>query len=117
MPNCELLPKLKEIRPGLHVIVLSARPEVRQKALASGADIFVSKMDPPDRLLTALGMVTEVPGPEPTQEGGEGAGGRRLLVHAGVAAGRSQPVGDGMSAMTGEGAGALAPAVHDKRGG
>ena len=117
MPACELLPKLKEIRPGLHVIVLSARPEARQEALASGADGFVSKMDHPEKLLAAVGLVKKATGPEPTQESGKGAEDRRPLVLAGVAAGCSQPGRDGKDEMAVDGARALAPAVHDKRGG
>ena len=40
--------------PGLSVIALSGRPEARQAALSAGADGFVSKADPPDRLLAAI---------------------------------------------------------------
>ena len=36
------------------VIVLGVKPESRQSALAAGADAFVSKGDPPRRLLTAI---------------------------------------------------------------
>jgi len=36
------------------VIVLSKRPESEQAALATGADAFVSKADPPEQLLTAF---------------------------------------------------------------
>jgi DNA-binding NarL/FixJ family response regulator len=43
--------------PGLHIIVLSGRPEAGLHALASGADAFVSKADPPERLLAALRRV------------------------------------------------------------
>ena len=35
-------------------IVLSGRPETEKAALADGADAFVSKADPPDRLLSTL---------------------------------------------------------------
>ena len=35
-------------------IVLSGRPESEEAALASGADAFVSKGDPPDRLLSTF---------------------------------------------------------------
>ncbi len=35
-------------------IVLSGRPESEQAALAAGADAFVSKADPPERLLSTL---------------------------------------------------------------
>ena len=114
MPACELLPKLKEIRPGLHVIVLSARPEARQEALASGADGFVSKMDHPEKLLAALGLVQKAPGPDRAQDCGEGAQYRRPPVPAGVAPRPPQPGRDGRDAMAVDEAGALAPAVHDK---
>ena len=48
------LPALRGICPELSVIVLSGRPEARQAALSAGADAFVSKSDPPERLLTAI---------------------------------------------------------------
>jgi DNA-binding NarL/FixJ family response regulator len=41
--------------PDLLVIVLSGRQAARQKALAAGADAFVSKIAPPERLLAAIG--------------------------------------------------------------
>ena len=44
----------RTICPGSYVIALSGRPEARQAALAAGADAFVSKGDPPDRLLAAI---------------------------------------------------------------
>jgi two-component system response regulator DesR len=40
--------------PDLVVIVLSGRPEARLEALSAGADDFVSKIDPPERLLAAI---------------------------------------------------------------
>ena len=40
--------------PNLSVIVLSGRPEARQLALAAGADEFISKIDPPEKLLAAI---------------------------------------------------------------
>ncbi len=48
------LPALRRSSPALQVVVLSSRPGVRQAALAVGGDAFVSKSDPPERLLTAL---------------------------------------------------------------
>jgi DNA-binding NarL/FixJ family response regulator len=36
------------------VIVLSGRPEARQAVLDAGADAFVSKVEPPERLLAAI---------------------------------------------------------------
>ncbi len=49
-----LLPALRAIRPGLLVIALSGWPEARRAALSAGADAFVSKSDPPERLLAAI---------------------------------------------------------------
>ncbi len=46
-----LVAELRAVRPGLVVVALSSRPEVRQAALAAGADAFVSKGDPPERLV------------------------------------------------------------------
>jgi DNA-binding NarL/FixJ family response regulator len=91
MAAFELLPRLKEMCPDLHVIVLSARPEARQDALASGADAFVSKMDQPDKLLEALGLVQQAPAPEPAQDGGVVAEDRCPPVPAGVAPRPPQP--------------------------
>jgi DNA-binding NarL/FixJ family response regulator len=48
------LPGLHRICPNLLVIVLSGRPEAKRDALAAGADAFVSKADPPERLLATL---------------------------------------------------------------
>jgi DNA-binding NarL/FixJ family response regulator len=50
----DLLADLRESVPQLYVIVLSGRPEARCAALAAGADAFVSKADPPNKLLAAL---------------------------------------------------------------
>jgi len=49
-----LLSALRASSPRLKVIALSGRPEVRRASLAAGVDAFVSKSDPPDRLLEAL---------------------------------------------------------------
>jgi DNA-binding NarL/FixJ family response regulator len=48
------LPSLREMCPDLSVIALSGRPEARRAALEAGADAFVSKTDPPERLLAAI---------------------------------------------------------------
>jgi DNA-binding NarL/FixJ family response regulator len=48
------LPGLQSACSNLTVIVLSVRPEARLEALAAGANDFVSKIDPPARLLLAI---------------------------------------------------------------
>ena len=48
------LSTLRTLCPRLKVIALSGRPEARQAALTAGADTFISKGDPPERLLAAV---------------------------------------------------------------
>ena len=45
---------LRAVQPGLVVIALSGQPEACREALRAGADGFVSKGDPPERLLAAM---------------------------------------------------------------
>lgn len=52
--ECPLLVALRSCYPRPLVVVLSGRPEAQRAALAAGADAFVSKGDPPERLLTTL---------------------------------------------------------------
>jgi DNA-binding NarL/FixJ family response regulator len=52
----DLLSTLRRACPGLYVIVLSGQLEAESAALASGADAFVSKADPPELLLAAIAM-------------------------------------------------------------
>ena len=59
MATVELLPALHKLCPGLHVIALSSRPEVKQDALAAGAQAFVSKAGPPEPLLAAIQSVKD----------------------------------------------------------
>ena len=47
------IPGLRGEHPDLLIVALSGRPEVGREALSSGADEFVSKIDPPESLLTA----------------------------------------------------------------
>jgi DNA-binding NarL/FixJ family response regulator len=54
LPAAELVPALRSLCPHAHLIALSSRLEVRQTALAAGADAFVSKMDPPEQLLRVV---------------------------------------------------------------
>ena len=53
-PAPDILPGLRDRYPALRVIVISGRAEVRAAALNAGAEAFISKGDPPDRLLMAL---------------------------------------------------------------
>jgi DNA-binding NarL/FixJ family response regulator len=46
--------KLRKLSPNLYIIALSGRPELRQIALNEGADAFISKIDPPERLLMTI---------------------------------------------------------------
>ena len=55
----ELLSALKQVCPGLKVIVLSVRQEACKPALAAGAEAFVCKMDPPDKLLAVIEGIRE----------------------------------------------------------
>ena len=47
---------LRRISPNVAIVALSGRAEARKAALAAGADAFVSKGDPPERL---LGTITQ----------------------------------------------------------
>jgi len=52
--SADLLPTTRRVCHDLYVIVLSGRPEARQVALDAGANAFVSKVEPPERLLAAI---------------------------------------------------------------
>lgn len=54
LPPAALLPLLRHHCPQLQVVVLSSQPEARLPARAAGARAFVSKGDPPEKLLAAL---------------------------------------------------------------
>jgi len=45
---------LRDAQPGVLVVALSGRPGARQAALDAGADAFVSKGEPPERLLAVV---------------------------------------------------------------
>jgi DNA-binding NarL/FixJ family response regulator len=50
----QTLRALRQLRSDLVVIALSGRLEARRAALKAGADAFVSKGNPPERLLEAI---------------------------------------------------------------
>ena len=52
--SADLLDALQRACKELYVIVLSGRPEARRAALDAGANAFVSKVEPPERLLAAI---------------------------------------------------------------
>jgi DNA-binding NarL/FixJ family response regulator len=65
------LPALRSRCPGLQIIVLSGKSGVRSAAESAGVDAFVSKGDPPENLLTALGRCgapVRLGGPDVTPE-------------------------------------------------
>jgi len=65
------LPGIHRSAPALQIVVLSSRPGVRQAALAMGGAAFVSKGEPPERLLTVIrrcGAAAEPGGPDVTPE-------------------------------------------------
>jgi DNA-binding NarL/FixJ family response regulator len=49
-----VLAGLRACSPGLRIVVIGLRPEMRFAALAAGADGFVSKVDAPDVVLGLL---------------------------------------------------------------
>jgi DNA-binding NarL/FixJ family response regulator len=53
-PDTSLAAVLPRFPETLTVIALSGRPEARRHALAAGVGAFVSKGDPPERLLVAI---------------------------------------------------------------
>jgi DNA-binding NarL/FixJ family response regulator len=55
--NAQSLERYREKCPKLSVIAMSGRPEVEKSALQAGADAFISKIEPPDRLLAAISEV------------------------------------------------------------
>lgn len=54
LAGVDLLTALHRACPHVFVIALSGRVRARQEALAAGADAFVSKGEPPERLLAAI---------------------------------------------------------------
>jgi len=63
------LPALRQVGPDLFVIALSGRPEAFRTALDAGVDAFVSKMDPPERLLAAINSDPSRPVPTGDRNG------------------------------------------------
>ncbi|MEW5868727.1 MAG: response regulator transcription factor [Chloroflexota bacterium] len=53
-PKQILLPNLRELHPGLLIVILSGRPEMQRVAMLAGADAFASKADSPEKLLNLI---------------------------------------------------------------
>jgi DNA-binding NarL/FixJ family response regulator len=54
MAPTELVAKLRQACPDVLVVALSGRVNARKESLAAGVDAFVSKGEPPERLLSAI---------------------------------------------------------------
>ena len=54
LAGADLLPALRSVCDDLYVIVLGGRPEARQAILDAGANVFISKVESPERLLAAI---------------------------------------------------------------
>jgi DNA-binding NarL/FixJ family response regulator len=52
--STDFIRKLRCAAPKLKIIILSSRPEHKDEVLNAGADVFISKIDPPDKLLAAI---------------------------------------------------------------
>ena len=54
LQGSDVVPSLRTVCPHVSVIALSGLPEARQAALSADVDAFVSKGDPPERLLETV---------------------------------------------------------------
>jgi DNA-binding NarL/FixJ family response regulator len=59
LPDGHKLDSLRLIDPHIRVIALSGQPEARASSISEGADMFVSKSEPPDGVLRALYFVRD----------------------------------------------------------
>ncbi|GAB4254822.1 MAG: hypothetical protein Kow00129_15780 [Thermoleophilia bacterium] len=50
----DVMDELRNVRPELRIVALSGRPEARESAIRAGADAFVSKGEPPEKLLSVI---------------------------------------------------------------
>jgi len=57
MPGLDGIAATREIKsrwPGIKILVLSLYPNLREQARTAGADLFVGKGEPPERLVCAV---------------------------------------------------------------
>ncbi len=52
-----IVPVLRQLVKGLHIIALSVRPEAARAAMEAGVDAFISKGENSDRLLKVIGAL------------------------------------------------------------
>jgi DNA-binding NarL/FixJ family response regulator len=52
--STEIIQAIRYTHPDLRIIVMSADPDIRGKAISLGADYFVSKIESPSVLITAI---------------------------------------------------------------
>jgi DNA-binding NarL/FixJ family response regulator len=75
MPDLDGIEATREIKrqtPSVKVIVLSMFAEYQASALAAGADAFISKGEPPERLLAALSVMVDLKGANQTGQTDQG---------------------------------------------
>lgn len=53
-PKRDRIRVLRTLVPAMHIVVMSARPEAREEAVAAGADQFAAKTDAPAAILDAI---------------------------------------------------------------
>ena len=58
LPAEQTLAALRRACPTVRVVLMSSNDDLRQRARQSGADLFVYKADPPDRLLHLIRGLT-----------------------------------------------------------
>jgi DNA-binding NarL/FixJ family response regulator len=61
LPAEQILAALRRACPTVRVVLMSSNDDLRERARQSGADLFVYKADPPDRLLQLIRGLTANP--------------------------------------------------------
>lgn len=57
LPQTDRLAALRQACPSLKIVITSSRPEASEKVLASHADAYISKSEPPDEMVRVLRTV------------------------------------------------------------
>lgn len=77
----ELVSELRQVCPDLDIVALSGRVNARRAALAAAVDRFVSKGDPPERLLAAIDECARGGSAQEIDAQGTGTGRKRWNSH------------------------------------